>query len=82
MKTRIAVLALVLAFACTRGYSQSPYALSFERDLPILGGGAILFGVDVSLHKKFPALTPADTVGLSILDIPGHRPAGGEELVA
>ncbi len=63
------LLSLTLSLQLT--FSQSPYDLSTGTDLPILGGEAILFGIDIALHKKFPAVQPEDTIGLNLLKIPG-----------
>jgi len=51
-------------------FGQSPYVLSTGNDVPMLGSGAILFGIDIALDKKFPTVTSEDVEGLSLLKIP------------
>lgn len=67
-KTLISTIFL-LAFASI-SWSQSPYRLS-SIEYPILGSEAALIGLTIPLNKKFPKVTPADTIGLNIMKIPG-----------
>ncbi len=50
--------------------AQSPYSLSTGIELPVLGGGLTLFGIDIALKKNFPSVVPDDTLGLDLQSIP------------
>ena len=50
--------------------AQSPYKLSPELDLPIVAGELTLFTINLGLSKKTPKLTPKDTIGLNMMDLP------------
>ena len=54
------------AFIC----AQSPYELSTEKEFGILGGGAALFTLNITLENKMPPLNWRDTMGLSIMQVP------------
>ncbi|MEM6722757.1 MAG: hypothetical protein AAF598_01900, partial [Bacteroidota bacterium] len=50
--------------------AQNPYQLRSSTEIPIIGGGATLLGITIGLNKKSKDLTPADTIGLDIYNLP------------
>ncbi|MEM7104921.1 MAG: phosphatase PAP2 family protein [Bacteroidota bacterium] len=60
----------IILFSVQTAFAQSPYSLSKSKDIPIIIGETALFGLTIGLNKKSPELSPDDTIGLDIMNIP------------